>query len=64
MENELSMIKLGENNTIKSTELVEIINYFREEESRLTNSKYKELRHDTLMNKILLSYNKNCKDWR
>ena len=49
--NEL-IITLGENNTIKSTELVEIINYFREEESRLTNGKYKELRHDTLMNKI------------
>ena len=48
VENELSIIKLGENNTIKSTELVEIINYFREEESRLTNGKYKELRHDIL----------------
>ena len=50
--NELIVTNLGENNTIKSTELVEIINYFREEESRLTNGKYKELRHDTLMNKI------------
>lgn len=52
MKNELSIIKLGENNTIKSTELVEIINYFREEESRLTNSKYKELLHKNFKAKI------------
>ena len=52
MENELSIIKLGENNTIKSTELVEIINHFRQEEARITNSKYKELLHKNLKAKI------------
>ena len=43
--NELIVTNLGENNTIKSTELVEIINHFRKEEARITNSKYKELLH-------------------
>lgn len=49
---ELKIINLGENNTIKSTELVEIINYFRQEEARITNSKYKELLHKSFKSKI------------
>lgn len=50
--NELIVTNLGENNTIKSTELVEIINHFRQEEARITNSKYKELLHKNLKAKI------------
>lgn len=45
-------IKLGENKTIKSNELVNIINYFRKEEAMLTDSKISELRHDNFKTKI------------
>lgn len=45
-ENLLENIKLGENNTIKSTDLVDIINCFREVEGK------KELQHKNFMAKI------------
>ena len=45
-------IALSNNNTIKSTELVEIINEFRRVESDASGRKYSELRHDTLKDKI------------
>lgn len=45
MNNVLETIKLGENNTIKSVELVEIINWFRKLESETTDKKYRELAH-------------------
>lgn len=48
----LEEIALSNNNTIKSTELVEIINEFRRVESDTLGRKYSELRHDTLKDKI------------
>ena len=46
MNNELMNIKLENNNIIKSTDLVEIINYFRHEEGK------NDLRHDNFKAKI------------
>ena len=46
MKNELMNIKLGTNNTIKSMELLEIINYFRQEEEKSIKE------HKTLMRDI------------
>lgn len=46
MNNELMNIKLGTNNTIKSMELLEIINYFRQEEEKSIKE------HKTLMRDI------------
>ena len=46
MKNELLNIKLENNNIIKSTDLVEIINYFRHEEGK------NDLRHDNFKAKI------------
>ena len=46
MKNELLNIKLSDKGTIKSTELVEIINYFRFEEMK------SELSHKNFMAKI------------
>ena len=45
-------IKLGENKTIKSNDLVDIINYFRKEEAMLTDSKISELKHYNFKAKI------------
>lgn len=45
-------IKLTNEGTIKSTELVEIINAFRKEESELTKGKYTELKHKHFIAKI------------
>ena len=47
MKNELMNIKLENNNIIKSTDLVEIINYFRHEEGK------NDLRHDNFYKKII-----------
>ena len=46
MQNELMNIKLGTNNTIKSMELLEIINHFRQEEEKSIKE------HKTLMRDI------------
>ena len=46
MKNELMNIKLENNNIIKSTDLVKIINYFRHEEGK------NDLRHDNFKTKI------------
>ena len=46
MKNELINIKLGTNNTIKSMELLEIINHFRQEEEKTIKE------HKTLMRDI------------
>ena len=48
----LDEIQLSNNNTIKSIELVEIINEFRKEESEATNKKYTELQHKIFMRSI------------
>lgn len=54
MSKELLGIKLGENNTIKSTELVEIINHFRQIELKcgMDGKLQKPLVHKNLMAKI------------
>ena len=52
MNNVLETIKLGENSTIKSVELVEIINWFRKLESETTDKKYRELAHYDFYKKI------------
>ena len=48
----LPMITLGEENTITSVDLVEIINTIRKIESEDNETKYKELKHKDFMKKI------------
>jgi phage regulator Rha-like protein len=52
MDNKLLNIKMSENETIKSTELVDIINEFRKVESDATGKKYRELAHYDFYKKI------------
>lgn len=48
----MNNIILSKNKTIKSTELVEIINQFRKLESEATGKEYKELSHYDFYKKI------------
>lgn len=52
MENELIIKAEGKELRITSVELVEIINRFREEESKIINKSYKELQHYDFYKKI------------
>lgn len=49
---ELEILNQGKELTIKSMELVNIINQFRKIESETSGKKYTELRHDSFMTKI------------
>lgn len=49
---ELEILNQNKELTIKSTELVEVINQFRKVESETSKKKYTELRHDSFMTKI------------
>ena len=50
--NMLNEITLSKNKTIKSIELVQIINEFRKLESEIAGKEYKELLHKSFLKKI------------